>query len=168
MSKKKFANEPLLYIHQPDIGSTKAPMQHSYMSQRKTKEEHSSTDVIHAPKRVNRRHHAFRNEDVTKEIEETEEKDVASSQENEEQQLSSSNERRKQFKEMDIQERINYFLKRPDFAPKIRCEIRTKGKTYRGIVLGMEEEVVVFKTGNRSAPVQIALEEISEVQLLGF
>ncbi|MBP2076573.1 CotO family spore coat protein [Oceanobacillus polygoni] len=165
MSKKKFANEPLLYIHQPDIGSTKAPMQHSYMSQRKTKEDHSSTDVIHAPKRVNRRHHAFRHGDVTEEIEETE---VVTSQENEKQQLSSSNERRKHFKEMNIQERINYFLKRPDFAPKIRCEIRTKEKTYRGIVLGKEEEVVVFKIGNRSAPVQIALDEITEVQLLGF
>lgn len=93
---------------------------------------------------------------------------MESSQNNEEQQHVASRERRKHFKEMDIQERIDYFLNRPKFAPQVRCEIRTKGKTYRGIMLGKQEEGVVFKTGNRSAPVQIAIDEITEVQILGF
>ncbi|MDO6449232.1 CotO family spore coat protein [Oceanobacillus profundus] len=168
MSKKKFANEPLLYIHQPTIGTTKAPMQHSYMSERKTKQNQSSPEVIHSPKRVNRRHHAFLQEETTEELEETTGANVQDSEEQQEIEFSSPRERRKQFKEMNTQERIDYFLTRPKFAPQVRCEIKTKEKTYRGIVLGKNEEEVVFKTGNRSAPIQIAIDEITEVQLLGF
>ncbi|MGJ9458782.1 CotO family spore coat protein [Oceanobacillus sp. CF4.6] len=154
--KKKYANDPLLYIHQPNIGNAQAPMQHSYLSSRKkAKQERSTADeVVTVPKKVNRRQTSFQKELKTEEPHQVKDKEEAP--------------KRKNFKEMDIPEKINYFLNRPDFAPQVRCEIKSNGKNYRGIVTGFEENNVFIKPTNRKTAVQIAMDEISDVQLLGF
>ncbi|WP_249870105.1 CotO family spore coat protein [Oceanobacillus saliphilus] len=163
MAEKKFANNPLLYIHQPDIGTTQAPMQHKYMSnRRKAKEENADGETKAVQKRVNRRTSSFQQELGTENTTVVEEEQVDHVSED------TDTDKRKNFKEMDIPEKIDYFTSRPEFAPQVRCEIKTKGKIYRGVITGFEENTVYMKVSNRKTPVPISIEDINDIQLLGF
>ncbi|WP_337017339.1 CotO family spore coat protein [Oceanobacillus massiliensis] len=156
MVKKKFANDPLLYIHQPDIGTAQAPMQHHYMSNKKKDNVEKTAEEAVAPQKAKRRQSSFQNSfkgNAPTAIKSDSVKEP---------------ENKKNFKEMNVRERINYFLDRPEYAPKVRCEIKANGRTYRGVVLGMEDKNVIIKASNRKTPVQVLLDDINEVQLLGF
>ncbi|WP_087973286.1 CotO family spore coat protein [Oceanobacillus rekensis] len=156
--KKSYANDPLLYIHQANSSNAQAPMQHSYMSSRKKAKQDkinsADEEVVTAPRKVNKRKSSFQ-----KEIEREEPQNDKDQEEVP---------KRKNFKEMDIPEKIDYFINRPDFAPQVKCEIKTSEKSYRGIVTGFEENYVFLKPTNRKTPVQIGMDDIKDVQLLGF
>jgi len=160
MAKRDFAKEPLLYIHQPNVGKVQAPMQHSYISNRKRKTEKVQEDkeIEAVPKKVNRRQNSFQQGKETKQP-------TYSKDNNGEEGIEP---RRKNFKDMDITERINYFITRPTFAPQVRCEIRTEDRKYRGVILDFQENKVYLKIGNRKTPIEILLEDIEDIQLVGF
>lgn len=155
--KKNYAKNPLLYIQQPSISNAQAPMQHSYVSSRKKNKEEkvvSADESVTVPKKVNKRRPAFQ-QAIKKE-------EHLNDGKNEEVP------KRKNFKEMDIPEKIDYFLSRPNFAPQVKCEIKTSEKNYRGIVIGFEDNNVSMKLTNRKTTVQIAMDDIKDIQLLGF
>lgn len=159
MAKKDFAKEPLLYIHQPNVSKAQAPMQHSYMSKKKRKTEvHDEKETVSVPKQAARRQTAFHQEKETRQP--TYAKDTNEEEYNEP--------RRKHFKDMDITERINYFITRPTFAPQVRCEIKTEEKKYRGVILDFQENKVYLKTASRKTPIEIVLKDIEDIQLVGF
>lgn len=73
---------------------------------------------------------------------------------------------RKQFRDMSIRERVEYFANTSEYAPKMRCEVKTKQRTFRGIIVSFKDEEVTFQSGRKMQ--QIPFEEIKAVRLLGF
>ena len=76
--------------------------------------------------------------------------------------------RKKQFKEMTLEEKVLYLADSPTYAPKIKCEIKTEDKFYRGIVTDFSDGTVFMQVGKKSAATSILFETITEIRLIGF
>src|SRR5690606_35162021 len=72
---------------------------------------------------------------------------------------------RKLFKEMTVEERIQYFLNTHSYSPKLRCEIKTKDRTYQGIVADYKDGKVYMQVGRRANNAVIPLENITKVRM---
>ncbi|KPH74394.1 MULTISPECIES: CotO family spore coat protein [Bacillaceae] len=192
MGKEKYANEPLLFI-QKNKGITHpiAPMQESYVTPKKKAK--SKKEVINKVKepRVMMEEEVTAEETTEEKPIETPkkkysskkaEKDAVDSSEQEmvtEEETKMKNEvmtetvedqepvkERKQFKDMSIRERVEYFANTSEYAPKMRCEIKTRQRTVRGIIVSFENEEVLFQSGKRM--LQIPFDDIRSIRLLGF
>jgi hypothetical protein len=180
-NQKKFAREPLMYIQQPTISKPSAPMQDSYKSPRKKRPAPTSTptetekkpiqnvikkrpslnsftngatDELKEPRVLKRR-----GPSTVQEIEEDESKTV------EESPIQDNGERKK-FKDMTILEKVDYFVHTPSHLPRMRCEVITSERKYRGVILEKEEDEVIMRVGRRQN--RIKIEDISEINLIGF
>ncbi|BAC13181.1 CotO family spore coat protein [Oceanobacillus iheyensis] len=153
MSKSEYAKEPLLYIHQPDLNQPKATMQHHFMGNR-NRSAHSKNEIKDSliPRKTR----------SGKQIKEFTNKEVQN-QENHE-----DNKKKKQFKAMSINEKIDYFLDRSEYAPPINCLVITDQKKYRGIILDTTKEEVKFRPSNRKNSIKITYDVIKDIQLVGF
>lgn len=189
---KKYAREPLLYIHQPTVSRPNAPMQHSYKTQRTTTsssaeaekktplkplKKRPSTELISQsiikelheplPKQPKKRRPAL----PVQEVEETSinesihSKRMDHTQPTEQTTQDKSGERRK-FKDMSTLEKIEYFINTPQHLPRMRSEVKTNEKKFRGVILDKEEDEILMRVGRRST--RIKLEDIVDIQLLGF
>ncbi len=136
MGEKKYANDPVLFISQPELTMPKVQMQHQYMTMKKKSLKNNTAPL--------------ENEDTL--------------QEN----TSENKNERKLFKEMTVEERIQYFLNTHSYSPKLRCEIKTKDRTYQGIVADYKDGKVYMQVGRRSSNAVIPLENITKVRMLGF
>ncbi|RKQ32641.1 CotO family spore coat protein [Oceanobacillus halophilus] len=160
MGEKRYANDPMLFIHQPQVSAPKAPMQNSYVSPKRSKkkpvEPSSNTEPVkEIPKRRYSARKSMKDETaVEKEIEEEEPKQDETTS------------KRKQFKDMTTRERILYFTNTSEYAPKLKCEIKTDNKSHRGVILNFKDEIVEMQVGRRA--VKIPFEEIKQVRMLGF
>lgn len=72
----------------------------------------------------------------------------------------------KDFKDKNVAEQINYLVNRPDFAPQLICEIKTKERVYRGIILRDEEGVVTIRSGRRR--IEIPKEKVTSIRLVSL
>ncbi|GGA74153.1 CotO family spore coat protein [Ornithinibacillus halotolerans] len=171
-NKRKFANEPLMYIHQPNQNKPTAPMQHQYLSPKKSNVTAPSNEVEkktnQQPIKRRRPLSSFHNgaaeeaaNKVKKRYPAEPQMESSSSTDNE-----LDMEEKKKFKDMTKDEKIKYFLNTPDYLPRMRCEVLTEGKKYRGVIQSYEEQVVRMRVGRRS--VYINDEEIMDILLLGF
>ncbi|WP_188455657.1 CotO family spore coat protein [Virgibacillus oceani] len=143
MAEKKLARSPLLYIHQPTVDIPEANMQYDYMTPRSASAD-TDTEV--------------------NEIQiENELLDEAEDSDDEEDKKAS---KRARFKEMTIAEKIDYFINMPSSLPKMKCEVKTDERSYRGIIIEKKEEDIFMLSGRRR--VKIAVEEIEAIRLLGF
>src|SRR5699024_12740480 len=75
---------------------------------------------------------------------------------------------RKRFKDMTLEERIDYFLNAPKHAPVMRCEVKTEGRNYRGTIVDYQDNNVYMRVGKRTTPTAIPFDTINEIRLLGF
>lgn len=159
MGEKKFAKNPLLYIHQPSIGTPKAPMQHHYTTPKKAPAEQAVTketkNVQTRPvKRDNFSKKSVSEEDDTNEA--ADESDESSDQE------------RKKFKDMTLNERIEYFVNSPKHVPVMKCEVKTEERNYRGIIVDFKEENIIMRVGRRTSTTGIPFEKVDDIRLIGF
>ncbi|MFS0672022.1 CotO family spore coat protein [Ornithinibacillus sp. 179-J 7C1 HS] len=187
MKRKKYAREPLLYIHQPTISSPTAPMQHSYTTPRKTKttsdftpqstKEPEKTQNIKKKrpsldafsKGVTNTNEVMEQPKVKKKrpsIQIQEDVEAESSSSLFEESIDENSEERKKFKDMSIMEKIDYFINTPSHLPRMRCEVITDEKKYRGIILEKENELIAMRVGRRTT--RISINDIKEIRLLGF
>lgn len=153
---KKYAQKPLLFIHQSKVGELHAPMQHMYVTPKHNKEVSSKNEEV---VKKGMRHRDFDKNEIKnkqEDLEETEKSDF------------SHEEKKQSFKNMSIEEKIEYFLHTPNFAPRLKCEIQTSQRTYRGVITGSEGNDVFIRTGNRSTSTKISLDDIKHIKLLGF
>jgi hypothetical protein len=186
MGKKQFAKDPLLYIHQPSISTPEAPMQSDYRSpsnntQQNTTSRTNPETITPLNARSNKqvptqkaqkqpvRKTAFekqfsktREEDTGKQVEQ-DDTDASSASED----TSDTNETVK-FNDRSVKEKVAYFVDAPDFAPKMRCEIKTDARTYRGYIVDQQENIVYLRTGKRTTNTKVPLEEIINIRMLGF
>ncbi|MBC5637254.1 hypothetical protein H8S33_10605 [Ornithinibacillus sp. BX22] len=189
MKRRKYAREPLLYIHQPTVDKPTAPMQHSYTSAKKQANKSISSSPTHSEsgaksqetikKRpsLNSFSTGIANSNEVKEPQPQVKKRRPSfpTQELEEMESTSSsfeevteenNLERKKFKEMTLLEKIDYFIKTPSHLPRMRCEVVTNDNKYRGIMLDKESEVIKMRVGRRT--IVVSIEDITDIRLLGF
>ncbi|WP_047985915.1 CotO family spore coat protein [Ornithinibacillus californiensis] len=179
-NQKKFAREPLMYIQQPTISKPSAPMQDSYKSPRKKRPAaptpteiekkptqnvikkrpslnsftKGATEEVKEPRVIKRR-----GPNLVQEIEEEELMTVEES-------LSQENGERKKFKDMTLLEKVDYFVHTPSHLPRMRCEVITTERKYRGVILDKEENDVLIRVGRRQN--RVNFEDILEINLLGF
>lgn len=145
MTKGKYANEPLLFIHQTKLSHPKAPMQEHFISKsiKDIKEKKEQKEVPE-----------FRAKKVEEETEESTPK------------AETGKKSRKQFKDMNIRERVEHFTNMSPYAPKMRCEVKTTKNTFRGLIMDFKEGIVIVQSGKRMN--EVPFEEIEDIRLIGF
>ncbi|MFD1040699.1 CotO family spore coat protein [Virgibacillus byunsanensis] len=173
MGKKRFAKEPLLYIHQPSVKQPKAPMQHHYTTPKKTSESAALDQPVKKQPRPLRRDSFTKptaeNSTSTKEPENKETKseekvtDVSGEKEDDEQEKT-----RPKFKDMTLHEKVDYFTKSPVHVPKVKCEVKTDTKSHRGIIIDFKDGEVMMRVGKRTSTTKIPFDTITEIRMLGF
>src|SRR5699024_11650770 len=75
---------------------------------------------------------------------------------------------RPKFKDMTIEEKVEYFVSQPRHVPKLRCQIETNERKYRGIIIDFQEDHVFIRVGKRSSSTKISLDQITNIRMLGF
>src|SRR5699024_11630472 len=117
-------------------------MQSNYQStkgnnQRSSKSKHEAEKITKA--RPQRKHGGKPLSDETR-AEMTTSEFAESSDSKKEKQNSQSD--TKKFKDMTLLEKVKYFADEPNHIPRIKCEIKTEDKSYRGYIMDIEEYTV--------------------------
>lgn len=168
MGKKKFAKDPLLYIQQPTAQTPKAPMQHNYTSpqRRRNKEVEASATTPQTQsvprKSLNRsfyKEEALYSDEMESEAE-TETETNESKEDKDDEETVDEDKNEKKFKDMTLGEKVAYFVDAPEYAPKLRCEIKTEKRTYRGIITDSEGDDVFIRVGKRASSTAVPMKEI--------
>lgn len=181
MGKRKFAKDPLLYIQQPTAGTAKAPMQDHYRTPKKptASEIPPEKNPQEKPRTIKRKTYGLsegrqvKNEQPGQhtmdgqkdEIVSAETADNSAPDELEEKKSTTD---RPKFKDMTIEEKVEYFVSRPRHVPKLRCQIETNERKYRGIITDFQENHVFIRVGKRSSSTKISLDQITNIGMLGF
>ncbi|WP_029267348.1 CotO family spore coat protein [Virgibacillus alimentarius] len=174
MKKKRYAKDPLLYIHQPTISKPDAPMQDNYQTPRRDKKNplqapppQSNTSQKSRIKRRNpylKELQQDKNKIHSEDTDEENEKDVSTEPSDE----SKHHSNRAKFKDMTLEEKVNYFVNLPTHVPKLKCEVQTSERKHRGIITDFKEDLVYIRIGRRTTSRSIPFDDIKDIRLLGF
>ncbi|GIO22525.1 CotO family spore coat protein [Oceanobacillus sp. J11TS1] len=148
MTNKKKAQAPLLYISQPQLKESLAPMQESYVGDyRKTKQK--DLQQVQSMRKTQPKDKKGLAEDDSR--------------------FSKQQSSKKKFMEMTITEKVDYLTNRSEFAPPVRCEvITTSKKKYRGVIREKKQDTLFLQVNNRKNRIEIAVNDVENIQLLGF
>jgi hypothetical protein len=189
LSSQQQKREPLLYIHQPEFQPPEGKMQESFSAKQaekrkqqllkqkkpqntladseekkpaKTKEVHEES-VLEST--TNKNKTPLSAEQVQKTIEEY---DNTSSNDNQKRQHQGFSFRRvKPFREMDVNERLDYLANFPKQLPPVPCLFQTENKAMRGILMEKSTDQIVLKLFDKTE-VAIPVEDIIEVRIIGL
>lgn len=181
MGRRKFAKDPLLYIQQPTARTAKAPMQDHYKTPKKPKasEIPPEKDPQQKPRTIKRKNYGLGEGYQVKDEQSGQQpkgrhKDAIVPAERANNSAPNELDEKKQtadrprFKDMSIEEKVNYFVSRPSDVPKLRCEIETDERKYRGIITDFQEDHVFIRVGKRSSSTKISFDQITNIRMLGF
>ena len=170
MSSEQFAKAPLLYIHQADTKKINAKMQHHYHTTSKKVLPKNSTveneeKIVRKQQSKNVRTESFYDKreaamDVVPEKEGETEKIVAVEK------VVENTTEQKPFQKMNLEEQLNYLTKKPAYAPRLTCEIKTEERVYRGVILEYIEGIVSLRSGKRT--IEIQDETIKQIRMLSL
>jgi hypothetical protein len=164
MSKnpKSSRKTPLLYIQQPAMKETSANMQKSYSSRnakpKPVEKPAAESAALKKPKRrkrsyfeeelgtLNGEEHVKEKISEEPESEHKEEAEKLEEREPENTKRSFSFKPLKPFREMDLDEKINYLSRYINGKAPFPCEFVTEEDRYKGILLKKEENILVIKT----------------------
>jgi Spore coat protein CotO len=152
MSKGKVRREqPLLFISQPKLDLPKAAMQQAY---RTTKEKRKDEAAEAIPEETA--------EEITETAVQVKEEEKSAEPEVPKQKKKGN------FKDLSLIERIDYCLNLPSQIPRMKCEIVTEEASTIGIILGIQDDVILVKSVRRPFKREIKLGTIKDIKLLGF
>lgn len=158
----RFAKDPLLYIQQVNASKINANMQHRYVSSKRKKEEEMKVNP--KEKQLEERPiKRIRTESVYKSSTEIGDKEKEKEETNEHEQ---KERRDKPFQKMTIEEKLNYLVNRPEYAPRLTCEVKTEKRAYRGIILNYQDEIATIRSGKRK--IEIPGTTIKHIRMLGL
>lgn len=80
----------------------------------------------------------------------------------------SNRKRRERFKDMTLEEKVEYFIQLPSSVPRMKCEVFTDEKSYRGWIQAYEDGIVTMKILQRPFRVEVPFESIESIELKGF
>lgn len=163
-NKQNYKMKPLMYIVQPDSDGVHVNMQSYVVKKAKQK-------VMERPKKAE--------EIVNQAIEEVEDVHerkavstaVAIQQEeqvDEEPTVKEYRKQRKPITQMNVQEKIEFFKNLPKNMPRTLCQIITVEETYRGVIMTEENEIVTIRSLTHPKPIDVPMNQIKEIKLLGF
>ncbi|HLR74350.1 MAG TPA: CotO family spore coat protein [Virgibacillus sp.] len=161
MGERQFAKEPLLYIEQPTIQKPEAPMQQSFMTPKRVTET-TNRKQSKSHSRPRRRAQYYIDQlynSVADELDGEEQVDEKNSREQS---------RQKKFNELSLQGKIEYFADTPNYAPKIKCELITAERKYRGIITDFKDDFVFIRVGRRTTNTKVPFTDIQDIRMLGF
>ncbi|MCP8968355.1 CotO family spore coat protein [Ectobacillus ponti] len=171
MSKKKQADterSPLFYIAQPQLQRPVAPMQHSFVIKKgkpagNGKKETAEIEAGTAEAREQEPAAWAENPSAAHTA-------VQQEEEHGEDIAADDAVMRKPFKDMSIEEKIQYVLHLPHYIPKIPCEVMTNGQKHLGYIRSYKEEteMVKLQLQNQLSSVEIPLREIQSIQMRGL
>lgn len=175
MRHDKSRKDPLLYIHQSKSKTPEAYMQQDYITP-KDSIGRNGTQRNHIPKqnkRASGKSSYFRSPHLDAEVEQqeeepTEEGSIPETEDDNEPTGSSRPPRDKKFKDMTLEEKVYYFAYAPALSPKLKCEVRTNNRSYRGRIVDFVENEVYMRMGRRKTPEKIPFDSIRDIRLLGF
>ncbi|MCM3442359.1 CotO family spore coat protein [Metabacillus halosaccharovorans] len=163
-NKQNYKMKPLMYIVQPDSDGVHVNMQSYVVKKAKQKvvEKPKQSEVV-----VNT---------VVEEAVETELQGAVSTaveiqeeeQVEEEPTVKQYRKQRKPITQMNVQEKVEFFKHLPKNMPRTLCQIRTVEETYRGVIMTEENDIVTIRSLTHSKPIDIPLNQIKEINLLGF
>jgi Spore coat protein CotO len=151
--------KPLLYIAQPDLEEAKLNIQHSYVVKvNKQEKKAKKKDYV---------------ESHYEEVEDVEEVEVI---EDTQEELKSPENQvqedkgwvKKPFKAMTNEEKVYFMVNKPHYIPKVECRIRTKNDLYIGYILAYNDGKVAVKITSSINNIEIPLEEIVSIQMVGI
>src|SRR5699024_10387568 len=149
MGEDKYANNPLLYISQPDIKTPQARMQNHYVTQTTKKKNQQNRQSGNKPLKrhtfpVSARRRRLNTDRMMEErnSHESHADDEAKTVHHNSHQLS-------KFNDMILKEKVDYFACTPKHIPKTKFKIQTSQKTYRGIITEFNNTTVIIQQGTK-------------------
>ncbi|MGM0874649.1 MAG: CotO family spore coat protein [Bacillota bacterium] len=172
--KQKYQMKPLMYIVQPDNQDINVNMQ-SFV----VKKSKSITAIESANSQVKTLKEGVSQEkaisDIPEEIKANVDlqsiQEIQDKQENPVEQEQSIKEYRKQRKpitQMTVPEKVEFFANLPKNMPRTLCQIETTEEKYRGVIMTEENQIVTIRSLSHAKPIEIPLENIEAINLLGF
>ncbi|MDC3425463.1 spore coat CotO family protein [Aquibacillus sp. 3ASR75-11] len=76
--------------------------------------------------------------------------------------------KRRPFNNMTVEEKVHYFLKIPPQLPKMKCEVITNNKSYRGVVTDYQDGLVHMRTFRSPFKVDVPIDDIENIRIIGF
>ncbi|WP_407271025.1 CotO family spore coat protein [Radiobacillus sp. PE A8.2] len=175
--RKKHLHNPMLYITQPKLEKPSASMQSSYRTPKKRTIDKQSADATASnEKTIRRKKMKLKQESEQPAIEAEVEKGVVDREldehndynleESEEKGTEQSN--RKRFRDMTVEEKVNYFVSLPKQVPKMKCEVKTAEQSYRGVIYDYDNKVVFMVVIRGRKKIELDIDEIIDIRLMGF
>ncbi|MBO1511584.1 CotO family spore coat protein [Metabacillus bambusae] len=169
--KQKYQMKPLMYIVQPDNQDINVNMQSFVVKKAKPKSKPRVDGVDAKVKSIVKEAIPQENEilEIPEEIKSTVQ--VDSVQENPVEQEQSAKQYRKQRKpitQMSVVEKIEFFTNLPKNMPRTLCQIETSVEKYRGVIISEENAIVTIRSLTHAKPIELPLENIKAINLLGF
>ncbi|KGX92798.1 hypothetical protein N781_15530 [Pontibacillus halophilus JSM 076056 = DSM 19796] len=175
---KKTARPPMLYITQPNYAQAEAKMQTTYRSSRETKPNKKVSLKKEMSQGEKERRKALEVKPVPQDVEEqpvreisnevAEAEEQGTNNETMAQEQTSTISRRRRFRDMNVEEKVEYFISLPPQVPKMKCEVITEEGSHRGLIETFEDGVVGMKTIRRPYEAFIEFDTIRDIRLLGF
>ncbi|MBM7554006.1 CotO family spore coat protein [Thalassobacillus pellis] len=167
--QKKLVQEPMFYITQPKLTPSTASMQTMYHSRKSSEAPvRKEKEVTPVEKEVRHRQLAADSLEAEQKSEGSLEEREEREEEMEESSVKTRRDRRRRFRDMDLEEKIFYFVNLPSQVPKMKCEVVTNTDRFKGYINDYRKGIVYMKTFQRPFKKEIAFEDIEEISLMGF
>lgn len=76
--------------------------------------------------------------------------------------------RRSRFKDMSLEDKVDYFVNLPSQVPRMKCEVITEEERYKGWIEEYEDGIVYMKILQRPFKVEVSFDQIQDIVLRGF
>ncbi|WP_190279426.1 CotO family spore coat protein [Ornithinibacillus gellani] len=166
-----YAREPMLYIHQPTLKVPEAKMQQHYRSYGRGNETLAVEDKTTVQESVEREKRPVRRSPKKNvlsipqdRIKDKVDKDISEN----EGMTQKEKQSRPKFKDMKLLEKIAYLAEKPTHVPKMKCELKTAERNYRGIIMELKDEVVHMQVVRKPGITAIPITSVTDVRMLGF
>ncbi|XQY92835.1 CotO family spore coat protein [Metabacillus sp. HB246100] len=180
MSKNKSAEykvKPLMYIVQPDNQDIQVNMQSFVVKKAKSKvavkndsRGGAQTLVKELDTLVEEVKEVEEAKDIQEEatVETQHQGETVLKEGKQEQTVKEYRKQRKPISKMNVAEKVDFFKNLPKNMPRTLCQIESKDETYRGVIITEEEGIVTIRSLTHAKPIDLPIDAIKAINLLGF
>ncbi|OAS83839.1 CotO family spore coat protein [Metabacillus litoralis] len=169
--KQKYRMQPLMYIVQPDNQDINVNMQSFVVKKAKPKSKPRVDSVDTKAKTLVKEAIPEENEilEIPEEISSTvQENPLQENPVEKEQSAKQYRKQRKPITQMSIEEKIEFFTNLPKNMPRTLCQIESTEEKYRGVIISEVNGIVTIRSLTHAKPIELPLENIKAINLLGF
>ncbi|MDF2607450.1 MAG: hypothetical protein K0S34_1646 [Bacillales bacterium] len=160
---------PLMYIVQPNLDIGTGRMQKSFITRKNNKVVQIDHDGKMTYEKANEAEKkAEKDAEVVISKKDRREATVAQVVQTEEKPQAVVTGVRKPFKDMTVDEKINYLVNRPVYIPKIPCEVKTNDETFVGYVESYKNNVLTLVSNSDLNGFRANSKDIVSIRLLGI